>query len=125
MPCGPCLDLHASLRAAWYFTLSTVVWAACACSRSLKTTTRSKTWSVICKHCGRDYRAITVLHLRNIHDYDDDHPILEYKRKFHLRSALSGTRRNRFAALDEHGLDPIEVPGKLLARAPKRIEATT
>ena len=43
---------------------------------------------VTCQHCHRDFRAITVLHLRNLHGYDGDHPIEEYKRRFNLESSM-------------------------------------
>lgn len=50
-----------------------------------------------CRHCRKDFRAITVRHLRNIHGYDDDHPINEYKRKFHLHSAMCLKVRKRIS----------------------------
>jgi hypothetical protein len=43
---------------------------------------------VTCKHCHKDFRAITVRHLRNIHGYEGDHPINDYKHKFRLQSAM-------------------------------------
>ena len=39
---------------------------------------------VTCRHCRKDFRAITVRHLRNIHDYEGDHPVQDYKRRFRL-----------------------------------------
>jgi hypothetical protein len=39
-------------------------------------------------HCGNDFRAITFRHLRNIHGYEGDHPIHEYKERFGLRVAM-------------------------------------
>jgi hypothetical protein len=52
---------------------------------------------VTCRHCAKDFRAITVLHLRNIHGYDGDHPIREYKRKFQLPSATCLDVRRRIS----------------------------
>src|SRR5262245_46979643 len=53
--------------------------------------------SVTCKHCRRQYGAITYRHLRNIHDYDDEHPILEYKRRFHVQFALCPDGRRKLS----------------------------
>lgn len=51
--------------------------------------------SVTCRHCKRDYRAITVLHLRRIHGYEGDHPVLAYKRKFRLETAMCSESREK------------------------------
>src|SRR5438477_11002533 len=48
---------------------------------------------VICEHCGRKFGAITFRHLRNIHGYEGEHPILEYKARFGLRYAFSDEAR--------------------------------
>ena len=56
---------------------------------------------VTCKHCGRDFRAITVRHLRNIHGYEGDHPILEYKRTFNLETATCDGVRQRISNAKE------------------------
>lgn len=53
---------------------------------------------ITCKHCREDFRAITVLHLRNIHDYEGDHPINDYKRKFGLQSATCSKSRRKISA---------------------------
>jgi hypothetical protein len=42
---------------------------------------------VSCKLCRKDFRAISVFHLRNIHGYDGEHPVNDYKRRFRLQSA--------------------------------------
>src|ERR1700682_6259416 len=56
---------------------------------------------VTCKHCQKEFRAITTPHLRNIHGYDGDHPILDYKRKFHLQFALCKDSRERISEAKE------------------------
>jgi hypothetical protein len=56
---------------------------------------------VICKHCRRDFGAITVLHLRNIHGYDGDHPINDYKQEFRLQSATCGEARKKISEAKE------------------------
>jgi hypothetical protein len=56
---------------------------------------------VTCKHCRKDFRAITVLHLRNIHSYDGDHPINDYKHKFSLQSATCGESRKKISVAKE------------------------
>ena len=56
---------------------------------------------ITCKHCGRDFGAITFRHLRNIHGYDGDHPINEYKHKFRLQSAMCGEARNKVSEAKE------------------------
>ena len=63
--------------------------------------TRLPSDHVTCKHCWNDYRAITVLHLRNIHGYDGDHPVNDYKRRFHLQSALCGEAREKISVEKE------------------------
>ena len=42
---------------------------------------------VTCKHCRKEYRAITVSHLRTVHDYRGEHPVRDYKRRFGLKHA--------------------------------------
>jgi hypothetical protein len=56
---------------------------------------------VTCKHCWKDFRAITVFHLRNIHGYDGDHPINEYKHKFRLQSAFCLQSRKKISEAKE------------------------
>ncbi|MCH7989146.1 MAG: hypothetical protein IID46_08340 [Planctomycetes bacterium] len=56
---------------------------------------------ITCQHCQRDFRAITVRHLRNIHGYDGDHPILEYKRRFNLESAMCSEVRQKISEAKE------------------------
>ncbi len=58
-------------------------------------TYREPTDYVTCKHCRRDYKAITVAHLRRIHGYEGDHPVLEYKDRFQLQSAMCLESRNK------------------------------
>jgi hypothetical protein len=50
---------------------------------------------VTCQHCGEEFRAITFFHLRNIHGYDGDHPINDYKRKFRWGSAFCRDSRKK------------------------------
>jgi hypothetical protein len=50
---------------------------------------------VTCQHCLRDFRAVTVWHLRNIHGYTSDHPILDYKRKFRLTTSMCAEVRQK------------------------------
>jgi hypothetical protein len=50
---------------------------------------------VTCRHCRKDYRAITVLHLRRIHNYEGDHPVLDYKRRFRLETAMCPESRRK------------------------------
>src|SRR5262249_9416539 len=56
---------------------------------------------VTCKHCGQEFRAITYRHLRNIHGYDGDHPINDYKRRFRLHTTMCRDSRNKLSALKE------------------------
>lgn len=56
---------------------------------------------VTCKHCRKDYRAITVLHLRNIHGYEGEHPINDYKRTFRLKSATCVESRKKISVAKE------------------------
>jgi len=55
----------------------------------LKRAQKENRYSVVCKHCGKGYKAITFSHLRQKHGYQDEHPVWEYKRKFRLRRILS------------------------------------
>ncbi len=52
---------------------------------------------VTCKHCLKDFRAVTVSHLRNVHGYKGDHPIEGYKRKFGLQSAACREVRKKIS----------------------------
>jgi hypothetical protein len=56
---------------------------------------------VTCQHCGRKFRAITVFHLRKIHGYEDDHPVLEYKSEFNLSFAMSPNSRKKISEAKE------------------------
>jgi hypothetical protein len=56
---------------------------------------------VTCEHCGKKFRAITFLHLRNIHGYQSEHPILEYKAQFELRHAMSDESREKISEAKE------------------------
>lgn len=55
-----------------------------------KPTKDEERYSVICQHCGKGFKAITVSHLRRVHKYAGEHPILDYKRKFRRRWAHCG-----------------------------------
>jgi hypothetical protein len=57
---------------------------------------------ITCKHCRKDFRAITFLHLRNIHGYDGDHPINDYKRKFRLQTATCLDSRKKISAAKDY-----------------------
>jgi hypothetical protein len=48
---------------------------------------------VVCRHCGKEFRAIMFLHLRRKHNYQGDHPVLEYKRRFGLPIAMCDESR--------------------------------
>jgi hypothetical protein len=56
---------------------------------------------VTCQICGRKYRAITARHLRQIHGYQDDHPILGYKSEFGLRYAICPDSRKKISLAKE------------------------
>ncbi len=56
---------------------------------------------VVCQHCGKKYRAITAPHLRNIHGYEDEHPIVQYKSEFGLRFAISRDSRQKISEAKE------------------------
>jgi hypothetical protein len=56
---------------------------------------------VTCRHCRKDYRAITVLHLRRIHGYEGDHPVLDYKRRFRLKTAMCSESRQKIGEAKE------------------------
>lgn len=51
---------------------------------------KDERYSVVCRHCGKGFKAITQSHLRYVHGYSGEHPILEYKRRFGVRRAHSG-----------------------------------
>lgn len=50
---------------------------------------------VVCLYCGCAFRAITTLHLRRLHDYEGDHPILDYRQRFGLEVAHTHSHANR------------------------------
>ncbi len=56
---------------------------------------------ICCRHCHRDFRAITVSHLRSTHGYTSDHPIQDYKRRFRLSSATCREVRTRIREKQE------------------------
>lgn len=43
---------------------------------------------IVCMLCGREFRAITPMHLRAAHGFRGPHPVAEYKRRFGLRVAV-------------------------------------
>lgn len=43
--------------------------------------------AVTCRHCRKEFRAITAPHLRKAHDYRGEHPVRDYKRRFNLKHA--------------------------------------
>ena len=53
---------------------------------------------VTCRHCRKEFKAITYRHLRNIHGYDGDHPILDYKARFRLQNAMCPETRKKISA---------------------------
>src|SRR5205814_4582153 len=57
--------------------------------------------SVTCKYCRKDFRAITVTHLRKAHRCKGKHPILDYKRKFRLQSAMCSISRKKIRVAKE------------------------
>jgi hypothetical protein len=63
---------------------------------------------VVCRLCGGEYRAITFRHLRRVHDFDGEHPIEDYKRRFGLdisicRETQRSMRRSREDFWERHG----------------------
>jgi len=87
---------------------------------------RRPTDRVTCKHCGKEFKAITYRHLRNIHGYEGDHPILEYKERFRLEvSMCRETRRKISAAKDDYwtGKGQHWTPSKLIAEIRRMHEA--
>jgi hypothetical protein len=57
--------------------------------------------SVTCQHCGRRFRAITAVHLRKIHGYQDDNPVLVYKSEFNIPFAMCPDARNKIREAKE------------------------
>jgi len=53
---------------------------------------------VVCRHCGKEFRAIMFLHLRWKHHYRGDHPVLSYKRRFGLAIAMCDVSREKIRA---------------------------
>lgn len=81
---------------------------------------------VTCKHCHRDFRAINVPHLRNIHGYEGDHPVQDYKRRFRLSIAsCRDVRKKNSVAKDEFWAKRGQhwTPSKLLAEVRARHRA--
>ena len=60
---------------------------------------------VICRHCRQKFRAVTGPHLRRWHGYRDEHPVLAYKRRFHLVSATCTDVRSRLRAATTNHYD--------------------
>jgi hypothetical protein len=56
---------------------------------------------VVCQHCGRKYRAISVFHLRAVHGYDGEHPVQDYKSEFGLRFAACDETRSQISEAKE------------------------
>lgn len=48
---------------------------------------------IVCQHCGKEFRAIRVSHLRRKHGYENDHPVIEYKQRFDIPVAACGETR--------------------------------
>jgi hypothetical protein len=53
---------------------------------------------VTCRLCRKEFKAITFRHLRNVHGYEGDHPILDYKDRFRLRTAMCLESRQKISA---------------------------
>jgi hypothetical protein len=60
---------------------------------------------VTCKHCRKEFKAITFQHLRNIRGYNDDHPILDYKDRFWLQSSMCPESRQKIDAAKDTNWD--------------------
>ena len=58
---------------------------------------RRPTDCITCKHCGQEFRAITMFHLRSAHNYDGDHPVEDYQRAFRLKTAKCFQSRKRIS----------------------------
>ncbi len=43
---------------------------------------------IVCRLCHKVFRAITIWHLWRIHDFEGEHPVQEYKRRYGLRVAV-------------------------------------
>jgi hypothetical protein len=56
---------------------------------------------VTCRQCGREFRAISVLHPRNLHGYDGDDPVRDYKRRFRLQFVLCPDARRKLSRSKE------------------------
>lgn len=44
--------------------------------------------TILCRACGRGFRGITHTHLVRRHGYDPEHPLLEYRGRYHVRGFL-------------------------------------
>ena len=62
---------------------------------------RQRTDHITCEHCRKEFRRINASHLRNIHGYDGDHPIEDYKRKYRLQTATCGVSRKKLSVARE------------------------
>src|SRR5262245_50297499 len=52
---------------------------------------------ITCQHCGKRFRAISCFHLRNIHGYESEHPVCDYKSEFDLRYATCRESRKKLS----------------------------
>jgi len=62
---------------------------------------RSPAGHITCEHCRKDFKAVTARHLSNMHGYDGDHPINDYKRKFGIQSATCAESRKKISVAKE------------------------
>jgi hypothetical protein len=58
---------------------------------------RDPTTHVTCQLCRRKFRAITCFHLRNIHEFEGEHSVLDYKAEFDLAYAMCGEVRQQIS----------------------------
>jgi len=75
---------------------------------------------IVCRHCGRAYRAITAGHLRHRHGYAGEHPVYDYLRRFDLQKSVCVDlsrqfRSNAHTIWDRRGRDwsPAKVIGAI------------
>lgn len=52
---------------------------------------------VTCRLCRKRFRAITCFHLRNVHQFEGEHPIYDYKAEFDLAYSMCRDLRKRFS----------------------------
>ena len=63
--------------------------------------TRDPASFVTCRLCRKRFRAITCFHLRNIHEFEGEHPILDYKEEFGLAYSMCRDLRKQFSEAKE------------------------